>query len=190
MTLLGKTGGVAPLGFSMVDTAVGWCAVAWSAIGICAVQLPEAGREATRQRMVRRLDSAAEEATPTAQVHAAMHAITTLLRQGRADLTAIALDLDHVSPFNRQVYDIALRIAPGDTRTYGQIATDMGDVNLSRAVGRALGQNPIPIIVPCHRVIAANGNTGGFSGGDGVATKMRLLGIEGAAIAAQGSLFT
>ena len=88
-----------------------------------------------------------------------------------------------VPDFNRSVYDIARTIAPGETLTYGDIATRLGDKLLSRAVGKALGENPFPIVIPCHRVLAANGKTGGFSANGGVTTKFRMLAIERARIA-------
>src|ERR1700689_221000 len=94
----------------------------------------------------------------------------------------IALDLDGVPEFNRGVYDIARRIPPGQTLTYGDIAKRLGGVELSRDVGQALGRNPCPIVVPCHRVLAAGGKPGGFSANGGVVTKLKMLAIEGAVV--------
>jgi methylated-DNA-[protein]-cysteine S-methyltransferase len=122
-------------------------------------------------------------------VKRAIEAIGALLREGHGDLSFVALDLEGVPEFNRAVYDITLTIPAGSTMTYGEVAGRLGDPGAARAVGQALGQNPIAVIVPCHRVVGANGKPGGFSGGDGVVTKMKLLSIEGAPIAAQRSLF-
>jgi methylated-DNA-[protein]-cysteine S-methyltransferase len=98
----------------------------------------------------------------------------------RVDLTFIQLDMDSLPQFHQRVYEIARSIPPGATLTYGEIATRLGDPGSARAVGQALGRNPIPVIVPCHRVMAAGGKTGGFSAPGGAATKLNLLAIEGA----------
>ena len=112
-----------------------------------------------------------------------------LLAGEPSDLSAAPLDLDGVPAFHRRVYDLARRIPPGETLTYGEIAGRLGDPSQARAVGQALGANPIPILVPCHRVFAANGRMGGFSAPGGVSTKLRLLEIEGARANAIPSLF-
>jgi methylated-DNA-[protein]-cysteine S-methyltransferase len=104
-------------------------------------------------------------------------------------LSVVALDLDGVPDFHRDVYDIARKILPGRTMTYGEIAKRLGGVELSRDVGQALGSNPCPIVVPCHRVLAAGGKPGGFSANGGVATKLKMLAIEGAAVNYTPSLF-
>ena len=91
--------------------------------------------------------------------------------------------------FHQRVYQLARAIPPGETKTYGEIAAALGDKTLSRAVGQALGRNPWPIVVPCHRVLAANGKTGGFSADGGVDTKMRMLTIEGAGKSTEPQLF-
>ena len=96
------------------------------------------------------------------------------------DLSGIAIDDADVPQFNRRVFAIARAIPPGQTITYGEIAERLGDKALARAVGQALGENPVPLIVPCHRVLAAGGKIGGFSASGGVVTKLRLLTIEGA----------
>jgi methylated-DNA-[protein]-cysteine S-methyltransferase len=94
----------------------------------------------------------------------------------------VALDLDDVPAFNRSVYEIARQIPPGKTLTYGDIAKRLGGVELSRNVGQALGHNPCPIVVPCHRVLAAGNKPGGFSANGGVKTKLKMLAIEGALV--------
>jgi len=96
--------------------------------------------------------------------------------------------MEGVLDFNRRVYEIARTIAPGTTLTYGAIAAQIGAPD-ARGVGEALGQNPIPIIIPCHRVVAAGHNTGGFSARGGIATKLRLLAIEGARLDDTPTLF-
>jgi len=106
--------------------------------------------------------------------------IVALLGGEPRDLTHVTIDTDGMADLNRGVYDIARTIPPGATLSYGEIAERLGDRSLARDVGQALGQNPIPIIVPCHRVLAAGGKVGGFSAPGGVVTKLRLLTIEGA----------
>ncbi len=164
-------------GLRYFDTAVGRCAIAWSERGVVGVQLPEATDAATRARMQRRFPSAAEE-TPPPAVQAAIDGIVGLLAGEESALSGVALDLRSVPEFHRAVYEVARRIAPGETLTYGEIAAQLGDPGAARGVGQALGQNPIPIIVPCHRVLAAGGRAGGFSAPGGVMTKLRLLEIE------------
>jgi methylated-DNA-[protein]-cysteine S-methyltransferase len=96
--------------------------------------------------------------------------------------------MDAVEPFEQRVYEVARTIPAGQTLTYGQIATRLGDRLLARDVGQALGRNQFPIVVPCHRVLAASGKLGGFSAPGGVATKQRLLEIEQANVSWQLSL--
>ena len=107
-------------------------------------------------------------------------ASSALLSGEKCDLTGIAIDDERQAEFNKRVYAIARRIPPGQTMTYGEIAERLGDKSLARAVGQAMGENPTPVIMPCHRVLAASGKTGGFSAPGGVVTKLRLLTIEGA----------
>jgi methylated-DNA-[protein]-cysteine S-methyltransferase len=178
---------MAAQGFAMFDTAVGRCAIAWSERGITGVQLPERDDAATRARLLKG-NAVARESPPPPEVARAIDDIVALIRGERRDLSAIVLDMEGVSAFNRRVYEVARTIAPGTTRTYGSIATQLGAPD-PRGVGEALGQNPIPIIVPCHRVVAASHKAGGFSAPGGVATKLRLLAIEGARLDDAPTLF-
>jgi methylated-DNA-[protein]-cysteine S-methyltransferase len=167
------------LGFTLFETAIGLCGIVWSERGVVGVQLPERSEDATRHRVLRRFP-AARDAVPPADIQRAIDDIVAQLGGEPRDLTHVAIDTDGVADFNRRVYGIARTIPPGATLSYGEIAERLGDRNLARDVGRALGQNPIPIIVPCHRVLAAGGKVGGFSAPGGVVTKLRLLTIEGA----------
>ncbi|VTU32827.1 Methylated-DNA--protein-cysteine methyltransferase [Variovorax sp. PBS-H4] len=166
-------------GFALFDTAIGACGIAWGPRGIVGVQLPEAGEGATRARMRQRFAQAPETA-PTVAAQAACLAIRALLAGELRDLAEIVLDYEGVPDFHRRVYDIARRIAPGHTRSYGEIAAELGDKGLSRAVGQALGHNPFAPVVPCHRILAAGGKPGGFSAHGGAEAKLRMLLIEGA----------
>jgi methylated-DNA-[protein]-cysteine S-methyltransferase len=165
-------------GFALFDTAIGRCAIAWSERGVVGVLLPERDDAAMRARLVRRYQGAREHAPPE-EVARAIDGIVALIAGERRDLADIVLDLDDVPEFNRRVYAVARTIGPGATLTYGAIATQLGEPD-ARGVGEAMGRNPCPVIVPCHRVVAAGGKTGGFSAPGGAATKRRLLAIEGA----------
>lgn len=166
------------LGFALFDTALGRCGIAWSERGILAVQLPEASDARTRARLLRRCAGACA-AVPPAHVQQAIDGIAALLDGVAIDLTGAMLDMTCVAEFERRVYEVARAIPPGATLTYGEIAARLGDRLLARDVGQALGRNPFPLIVPCHRVLAAGGKPGGFSANGGVNTKLRLLAIEG-----------
>jgi O-6-methylguanine DNA methyltransferase len=164
-------------GYALFDTGIGRCGIAWGEGGITGVQLPERSAAATRARLAKRFPEA-REASPKGEVRRAVEAIVALLRGEDADLRAVPLDLAGLPLFERRVYEAARAIAPGATLTYGEIACRLGDPAAARAVGRALARNPFAIVVPCHRVLAAGGRTGGFSAAGGVATKRRLLEIE------------
>lgn len=167
------------LDFTIFDTAIGACGIVWSARGVYAVQLPEATRDATRTRLIKRYPQALEAQPPSA-IRGAIDGIVALLAGEPRDLAYIVIDDEGTATFNKRVYAIARKIPSGETLTYGEIAARLGDKALSRAVGQALGENPCPIVMPCHRVLAANGKTGGFSAAGGVAIKLKILSIENA----------
>jgi methylated-DNA-[protein]-cysteine S-methyltransferase len=175
-------------GFAVFDTPIGTCGVAWNARGITGLQLPAANAAATRARLRRRWPAAVESAPP-AGVQRAIEQVLLLLNGKRIDLGDIPLDLEAAPEFHRKVYEVARTIPPGQTMTYGEIARRLGVPHESREVGQALGSNPVAIIVPCHRVLGADGKMGGFSAVGGVATKRRILEIEGAAALGAGPLF-
>ena len=174
--------------FAIFDTAIGRCGIAWGDRGINAVQLPMGSEDQTRVRIRQRYADIVES-PPPAEVQAAIEGIVALLAGKPNDLRDVVLDLDGVPEFNRGVYDIARTIPPGKTLTYGDIAKKLGGVELSRDVGQALGRNPCPIVVPCHRVLAVGGKPGGFSANGGVVTKLKMLEIEGAVVNYTPSLF-
>ncbi len=136
------------------------------------------------QRYVR-----AREAAPPADVQRAIEAIAALLDGEPKDLCAVALDMDGIAEFDRRVYEAARAIPAGATLSYGELAARLGERALAREVGQALGRNPFPIIVPCHRVLAAGAKAGGFSANGGVATKLALLTIERARTSDAPTLF-
>jgi len=167
------------LAFTLFDTAIGFCAVIWNGCSIVGVQLPERDVSATRERVRKRFPDALESEPPE-NVRRAIAGMAALLRGEASDLGDIPVDLEHVPEFNRRVYAVARSIPRGATLTYGKVAERLGDKSLARAVGQALGENPIPLIIPCHRVLDAGGKAGGFSASGGTLTKLRLLTIEGA----------
>ena len=175
-------------GFAIFETPIGACGIAWGPRGINAVQLPMGAEDKTRARIRQRYGDIAEAPPPT-EVQSAIDGIVELLAGKPNDLADVVLDLEGVPEFNRGVYDIARSIPPGQTMTYGDIAKRLGGVELSRDVGQALGRNPCPIVVPCHRVLAAGGKPGGFSANGGVVTKLKMLAIEGALVNHTPSLF-
>ncbi len=168
-------------GATFFDTPLGLCGLAWSPRGVKALQLPEETPEATRARLMRRA-GAPFERKPPGEIEEIVMRIGKLLAGRAIDLSDIALDMDRVGAFEAQVYATARFIPCGETRTYGQIARAIGEPGAARGVGQALGRNPFAIIVPCHRVVAANGKTGGFSAGGGVNTKLKILEIERRAV--------
>ena len=174
--------------YALFATALGTCAIAWSEIGVTSVWLPEGGPESLRRKVERRC-AAATEATPTAPIGSAIAAITRLLAGERVDLRDIALDDADVDPFDRRVYAVTREIAAGEVLTYGEVAARIGAGASARAVGQSLGRNAMPIVVPCHRVVAAGTGLGGFSAPGGTSTKRRLLAIEDARRAGPPGLF-
>jgi methylated-DNA-[protein]-cysteine S-methyltransferase len=174
--------------FHIFETAIGWAGVAWGDMadgsrGLIAAHLPEADPAIARKSFARRAPGAIE-AEPPPEIADLIEGIRALMRGEKADLTSAQLDISRVPAFNARVYAIARAIPPGETKTYGEIAIQLGDRLLAQQVGAALGKNPWPIIVPCHRVTAAGGKLGGFSARGGSDTKLRLLEIEGAEAAA------
>jgi methylated-DNA-[protein]-cysteine S-methyltransferase len=131
----------------------------------------------------------AMEGVPPAPIQAAIDATTALLAGEPRDLVGIVVELDHLPEFDRRVLDVTRAIPPGSTLTYGQVAARVGEPGAAQAVGKALGRNPIPVIVPCHRVLAAGGKLKGFSAPGGVLTKRRLLEIENAHTGDEPDLF-
>lgn len=168
-----------PRCFALFATALGTCAIAWNEIGLTGVWLPEANAESLRRKVARRCPGAHESAA-TGAIAAAVEAIIRLLAGERVDLGDVALDNAGIDEFDRRVYAVTRTIAPGRVLTYGEVAARVGVDASARAVGQSLGRNAMPIVVPCHRVVATGGGLGGFSAPGGTATKRRMLAIEDA----------
>lgn len=169
-------------GYALFDTAIGACALAWGAAGIVRVLLPERDADDLRARLARQHPAAAESAPPS-PIAQAIARIQALAAGAPDDLRDVALDLSSVPALDGRIYAAVRAVTPGRTRTYGEIAADIGAAKVpgsARAVGQAMARNPFPIVVPCHRILAAHGAAGGFSARGGVGVKLRLLTIEAA----------
>lgn len=173
--------------FSLFPTPLGACGIAWSSDTVVAIHLPEKTSAATSARFAARTGESEGELPPAIQC--AIASMTALLQGAKTDLNFIACDFSRTDPFATKVYAATCAIPVGETLTYGTIALQLGDKQLAQNVGKALGRNPFPIIVPCHRVVGANGRLTGFSATDGVETKLRILAIEGATIGEAQELF-
>jgi len=165
--------------YSIFETAAGFCAIAWSEVGVVRFQLPAKSAESAERRLLRR----APEATPgepLTEISEAIDAAKRYFAGEETDFSGIRLDLGDKDPLFQQIYEAARRIGWGRTTTYGALAKDIGaGPEVARDVGTAMAQNPVPLIVPCHRVLAAGGKPGGFSVPGGAATKIRMLELEG-----------
>ena len=166
-------------GYTIFDTGIGRCGIAWSDAGIVGVQLPEAREIETRKRLFKLYPDAREQ-RPPGDVEIAIEGIVTLLRGEPADLFDVALDLSGVAAFNARVYTFTRSIPRGETITYGEIAAKLRLSGAVHAVAQALARNPFVVIVPCHRVLEAGGYADRISPYGGVISKRRLLSIEGA----------
>jgi methylated-DNA-[protein]-cysteine S-methyltransferase len=174
--------------FFLFDTPIGTCSLVWKGDKVIGLRLPEVSPAATRARIERRW-AGAEEQAPPPEIQAVIDRVLRLLAGEKVDLGDVPLDFGDSPDFHKRAYAIARTIPPGQTMTYGDIAKRLGEPHESREVGQAMGKNPIAIIMPCHRVLGADGKMGGFSANGGVATKRRILEIEGAAAVSAGPLF-
>jgi methylated-DNA-[protein]-cysteine S-methyltransferase len=180
-----------PSGITIFETPIGACGIAWRGAKVVGVEIGDTDKTKTRYRLGERVGEQFPEAQADvpAFVAQAIEKVRVLLDGGSPDFSQTPLALEALPDLNRQVYEIILELKAGETTTYGAIARRLGDVSLSQAVGYALGKNPFPIIVPCHRVLGSNGKVGGFSAAGGTATKLKLLNIERAKISSEPDLF-
>ena len=165
------------LAYTLFDTALGRCAIAWTERGIVRIQFPDASDAKAIRRLAMDDDLTLTEPPPA--VARAIAQVIRHLRGDAQDFRDMPLDLSGVAEFHLRVYKSARKIPSGKTVSYGELASRIGAPGAARAVGQALGKNPLPIVVPCHRVLAANGKVGGFSAYGGVGTKRRILAVEG-----------
>ena len=165
--------------YLIFDTAGGPCGIAWTAAGVVRFQLP--GEDAaTTRRLLRRHLPEAEASEPPSAITAAVAAVQRYFAGEEADFTDVPLDLAGQSAFFRAIYDAARRVHWGETTTYGALARELGaGPEAAREVGQAMAKNPVALIIPCHRVLAAGGKVGGFSAPGGASSKLKMLALEG-----------
>ena len=165
--------------YLVFETAGGFCGIAWNAAGITRFQLPARSAEATERSLRRRLPGA-ERGAPTPAVAEAVAAAKRYFEGERTDFSGFRLDLEGQDDLFRQIYDATRRVGWGHTTTYGALAKALGlGPEAARDVGQAMARNPVPLIIPCHRVLAAGGKVGGFSAPGGSDAKVRMLELEG-----------
>jgi len=169
--------------YCIFETAQGFCAIAWSDSGVARFQLPvkSAG---SAERLLLRSTPGAKPGKPRAEIEAAIAAAMRYFEGEETDFSRVELDLRDQDVLFRHIYDAARRIGWGRTTTYGALAKEIGaGPEGARDVGAAMAKNPVPLIIPCHRVLAVGGKVGGFSAPGGAATKIRMLELEGVRVA-------
>ncbi len=166
--------------YTLFDTALGRCGLCWGGAGLRAVSLAHDDEAATVAHLRKRAPEAQETETAPPEITQLIEDIAALFEGEKHDLSYAALDTDGIEPFELSVIELTKGIGPGELKTYGDLARALGDVGHSRRVGQALGRNPFPIVVPCHRVVGADGAMTGFSAPGGAGLKRKLLKIEGA----------
>jgi methylated-DNA-[protein]-cysteine S-methyltransferase len=179
--------------YHVFDTAHGFCGIAWNGSGIARFQLPTGSADATESNILRRVPGA-EPGTPPADVARVIAAVLRYFAGEKIDFAAVPLDLGGQDEFFRRIYEALRRVGWGQTTTYGALARELGaEPQAAKDVGIAMSRNPVPLIIPCHRCLAAGGKSGGFSAPGGVDAKLRMLALEGIDLGpkppAQASLF-
>jgi methylated-DNA-[protein]-cysteine S-methyltransferase len=165
--------------YAVFETASGFCAVGWSAAGIARFQLPDGSAAAAERNMLRRLPAARRD-TPPPEVAAVIAAAQRYFGGETVDFSDVAVDLAGQDEFFRRIYAATRAVGYGETTTYGTLAKALGaGPEAARDVGQAMAQNPVPLIIPCHRVLAAGGKVGGFSAPGGAGSKLKMLALEG-----------
>jgi methylated-DNA-[protein]-cysteine S-methyltransferase len=167
---------------ALFATPFGTCGIGWNDVGVTAFALPPA----TAAGWSTSGADQTQTSTLPPKIAALIERVVRHLNGASQDFGDVGYDFSVVTPFQREVYNAALRVRPGETRTYGWLAQQTGrGAAASRAIGGALGKNPWPLLVPCHRFIGANGKMTGFSAPGGLVTKRRLLALEGAELLAE-----
>jgi methylated-DNA-[protein]-cysteine S-methyltransferase len=174
--------------YHLFDTAIGRCGIAWQGDAVAAFALPGAGDAETLRSLLRRCPDAAP-GEPDDFVAAVIGDVRRLLSGEKLDLSDVPVDLSMLSDFEQRALAALRRVGHGETVTYGELAARLGAPGAAQAVGAAMGRNPVPVIIPCHRVLAGGGRSGGFSAPGGVTAKFRLLQIEQAGRSGERLLF-
>ncbi|MEP9358705.1 methylated-DNA--[protein]-cysteine S-methyltransferase [Sphingomonas sp. KR3-1] len=165
--------------YTVFETVAGFAAIGWNAKGINSFRLPAGNAHEAERALLRRLPDA-RPATPPAAVQAVIEDALRYFAGERVDFANVPVDLGAQQPFFDRVYAAVRQLGWGETATYGAIAKLLeAGPEFARDVGQAMAANPVPLIIPCHRVTAANGRIGGFSAPGGSHSKAQMLGIEG-----------
>jgi methylated-DNA-[protein]-cysteine S-methyltransferase len=164
--------------YCLFDTGIGFCATAWSPLGVTRFQLPEVDRNATEKRL-RAKTANLRPSDPSSTVVEMIADMRRYFAGERIDFSSVTIDLSGIEPFRRSVYQAARSVGWGRTSTYGELAAEAGYPGTAQDVGQAMARNPIAIIIPCHRILAAGNKLGGFSAYRGTFAKERLLALEG-----------
>jgi methylated-DNA-[protein]-cysteine S-methyltransferase len=165
--------------YFIFETALGFSAIAWHEAGITRFQLPSSTAESAERNLLRRLP-AAEPGMPPQAIVEVVEAAKRYFHGEKVDFSSVPLDLADQDEFFQQIYAHTRKVGWGETTTYGALAKEAGaGRERARDVGQAMAKNPVPLLIPCHRVLAAGGKTGGFSAPGGVDTKLRMLTLEG-----------
>ena len=165
--------------YAVFETEAGFCAIGWSAAGIARFQLPDRDAASAERHLLRRLPSA-QRAAPPAEIAAVIAAAQRYFAGEAVDFSEVAVDLDGQDELFRRIYAATRALGYGQTSTYGTLAKELGaGPEAARDVGQAMAKNPVPLIIPCHRVLAAGGKVGGFSAPGGSNSKVKMLALEG-----------
>jgi methylated-DNA-[protein]-cysteine S-methyltransferase len=162
--------------YCLFDTVIGTGGLAWNERGLTHVELPGSSRLVTDARIRKRSGATASE--PPSQIKALIADVQRYFAGEPVDFSTVPVDLSSLSDFQQRLYQSLRAVAWGRTTTYGELARALGCPD-ARDVGQAMGKNPVPVVIPCHRVLAAGGKPGGFSAPGGVVTKEKLLALEG-----------
>jgi len=179
--------------YTIFETAGGFCGIAWNDAGVTRFQLPTSGEGSTENILLRRIPDA-QKSSPPSEIQQVIALVKRYFAGEKVDFSAIRLDLAGQDDLFRNIYAAARRLGWGQTTTYGTIAKELGfGPEAARDIGQAMAKNPVALIIPCHRVLAAGGRIGGFSAPGGSVSKARMLELEGVRLAqsepAQQSLF-
>lgn len=173
--------------YHLFDSAIGTCGIAWSERGVVRFQLPDTENGETEKKLKTRVpglqDAKQADGELPAYISEAIAQLREYFEGEKTDFSGITIDLHHVGEFRHAIYDQLRMVGFGETVTYGELAKRIGaGPETAREVGQAMGSNPVPVIIPCHRVLAAGNKLGGFSAPGGTTTKERLLALEGVQI--------
>ena len=169
--------------YLVFEVTGGFCGIAWSDAGVARFVLPAGSAQSAERSLLRRLPGALPD-EPPAGVSEAVATVKQYFQGREVDFSDLPLDLEGADELFRQIYAATRRVGWGQTTTYGALAKALGaGPEVARDVGQAMARNPVPLIIPCHRVLAAGGKVGGFSAPGGAATKIRMLELEGVRLA-------